>query len=87
MNIFADSTGLGMSMISVALVRLFRLLWKRNCQYPFVKYLLDAILLPKRLALIKCFAHKRTDDPITRRHAFADEVATKTVMSLSMPFP
>ena len=40
--------------------------------------LLNALMLPKRLAIIKCSAHKKVTYHISQGNAFADEIAKKT---------
>lgn len=42
--------------------------------------LLNAMLLPKRLAIIKCPAHQQTDSPTTRGNNAADDAAKRAAL-------
>ncbi|XP_035387085.1 uncharacterized protein LOC118242188 [Electrophorus electricus] len=48
---------------------------KNHC---LVAELLEAIQLPKKVAIIKCAAHTKAGDPVSRGNAYADKVAQLT---------
>ncbi|XP_034089450.1 uncharacterized protein LOC117557643 [Gymnodraco acuticeps] len=51
--------------------------------HALVAQLLDAILLPAQLAVVKCAAHTNSDDPISRGNALADTAAKQAAISSS----
>ncbi|KAK2875052.1 hypothetical protein Q8A73_024331, partial [Channa argus] len=49
---------------------------------PLLIKLLDAVLLPKRIAVCKCSAHTRNTDLVTKGNAFADKIAKEAATGL-----
>lgn len=84
-NIFSDSA------YAVGVIHNFAQLWKERgfttasgtpIQHThLIQRLLKAVTLPKQVAIIKCRAHTKGDDYITRGNALADQIAKNVITS------
>lgn len=88
-NIYSDSTYAYKTAADYSLIwqsrRFLTSAGKEIQNANLVKSLLEAIMLPAEIAIMKCQAHKRDDSPETRGNNFADKCAKEAALGGDFP--